>query len=72
MTDDLSPADTSAEERYHREAIHAARLQYEAAIKPHMDRLVYLHGLKPPRPIFITLEQAQAAGIAIYPAGERG
>lgn len=56
-----------AEERYHLETIHALRLQYEAAIKPHVDRLVYLRSIRPQPPIVITLEQAQAAGIAVYP-----
>lgn len=57
-----------AEERYHPEAIHALRLQYEAAIKPYVDRLVYLRSIRPYPPIVITLEQAKAAGIAVYPS----
>jgi hypothetical protein len=56
-----------AEERYHLERIHDLRLQYEAAIKPYVDRLVYLRSIRPQPPIFITLEQAKAAGIAVYP-----
>jgi hypothetical protein len=56
-----------AEERYHLERIHELRLAYEAAIKPYVDRVVYLRSIRPQPPIFITLEQAQAAGIAVYP-----
>ena len=58
----------AAEERYHLERIHDLRLQYEAAIKPHVDRLVYLRSTRPQVPFVITLEQAQAAGIAVYPS----
>lgn len=60
----------AAEERHHLEAIHALRLQYEAAIKPYVERLVYLRSIRPHPPIFITLEQAEAAGIAVHPVTE--
>ena len=56
-----------AEERYHLEAIHALRLQYEAAIKPYVDRLVCLRSIRPQTPFVITVEQARAAGIEMYP-----
>jgi hypothetical protein len=56
-----------AEERYHLERIHELRLQYEAAIKPYVDRLVYLRSIRPQVPFVITVEQARAAGIAMYP-----
>lgn len=55
------------EECYMLERIRELRLQYEAAIKPYVDRLVYLRSIRPQPPISIALEQAEAAGIAVYP-----
>lgn len=51
-----------AEERYLRETIAMLREGYEKAAKPYFDRLVAIQSMKPPRPMIVTREQAEAMG----------
>jgi hypothetical protein len=48
------------EQEYLLQQIDLIRLEYEKAVKPYVDRLVYLKSLEPLPPIFVTFEQAAA------------
>lgn len=52
-----------SEEQYLHQQIDLIRLEYEKAIKPYVDRLIYLKQLEIPKPIYMTVEQAAAHGI---------
>lgn len=65
MRTDTDPLD--AEERYMIDAIRALQCEYEKAIKPYADRLVYLRSLRPHPPFVIMLDAALAAGIEMVP-----
>lgn len=51
------------EEQYLRESLVSLLKAYRAAAKPLVERLVAIEMLKPPPPIFITKEQADAPGV---------
>lgn len=59
----------AAEERYLRETIAMLQESYAKAAKPYIDRLVAIRATRPPAPMMVTIEQAQALGL--MPANAR-
>lgn len=53
----------SEEEKYCIVMIRDLQERYERAAKPYFDRLMLIQGLKPPRPIFMTKDEAINAGL---------
>ena len=53
----------AAEERYLRETIAMLQESYAKAAKPYIDRLVAIRATRPPAPMMVTIEQAQALGL---------
>ncbi len=53
----------AAEERYLRETLAMLHESYAKAAKPYIDRLVAINAMRPPAPMIVTLEQAQALGL---------
>lgn len=67
------------EDRYLRAQLARLQREYQAAAKPFIDRLVAIEMLRPPPPIFITKEQAEALGflteaaeLPAWPGGDKG
>ncbi len=52
----------AAEERYLRETLAMLQESYAKAAKPYLDRMVEIHAMRPPAPMIVSLEQAQALG----------
>lgn len=51
------------EERYLRETLAMLHESYAKAAKPYIDRLVAINAMRPPAPMIVTVEQAQALGL---------
>lgn len=60
-----------AEERYLREMLARLEASYREMAKPIIDRLVWIESCKPPRPIWLTVEQAKAVGFPEPKEGTR-
>ena len=59
------------EEQQLLEMIAMIQKDYQKQIEPYIKRLVLIESLKPPPPIFITLEQAMALGLPLSGEQER-
>ena len=68
QNNDISVAFDDAEERYLREALAILHQSYTKAAKPYMDRLVAIHAIRPPAPMLVSVEQAQALGLLTHNA----
>ena len=53
------------EEGYLRETLSMLHESYAKAAKPYIDRLVAIQAMKPPEPMFVTVEQAEAMGFKV-------
>ena len=62
LTEVLGADGDSAEERYIHEALHMLANNYEKARRPYIARLMAIHNMRPPAPIFVTREQAEEMG----------
>ena len=62
LTAELGADFDNAEERYLRETLAILQESYSKAAKPYIDRLVAIHSMRPPAPMMVTLEQAEAMG----------
>lgn len=51
------------EERYLRETLAMLRESYERQAQPYIDRMTKIYAMRPPPPMIVTLEQAQALGL---------
>lgn len=56
-------------EDYLRSSIAAIRKSADEAMKPYIDALVRLHAYDPPRPFFITKEQADSIALHLSRRG---
>ncbi len=52
-------------ETFYRQQLADLQREYQERAKPIIDRLVELESLKPPKPFYITREQAEAWGMTI-------
>lgn len=57
-------------EAFYRQQLADLLREYQERAKPIIDKLVELESLKPPKPVYITREQAEAWGFTITTKGE--
>ena len=65
LTAELGADFNNAEERYLRETLAILQESYSKAAKPYIDRLVVIRSTRPPAPMMVTREQAEAMGFKV-------